>query len=87
VIHTATGKKLIAGDLVKIKIINVVFSTGGETIMAIAELSDLASSSEAEAYKKDIGQDKTTTALVDTSKVNAGLMAPGEKFEDLTHTS
>jgi DNA-directed RNA polymerase subunit E'/Rpb7 len=83
VIHVATGKKLEAGDLVKVRIFHVIFSTGGETIMATAELENVPSALEIEAYKRDIGQDKTTTSMVDTSKVNAGIMTPGQTFEDL----
>lgn len=84
VVHVATGKKLVAGDLVKVKVFHNVFSTGGETILVTAELENLPSTSEIEAYNQDIGEDKTTTSMVDTSKVNAGLMTPGQTFEDLS---
>lgn len=83
VIDIASGKVLKSGDLVKLKVLNVVFSTGGETILTTASLESLPDASEEALYNIDTGAEKVTTSFVDTSKVNVGLMEAGKDFAEL----
>jgi DNA-directed RNA polymerase subunit E'/Rpb7 len=83
VVDIASGKVLKSGDLVKLKILNVVFSTGGETILTTASLESLPDSSEESIYNIDTGAEKVTSSFVETSKVNIGLVEPGKDFNEI----
>jgi predicted RecA/RadA family phage recombinase len=83
-IHKATGRKIAEGDLVRVKAKFVRHNMGGSGFLCTGSLENIASSAEADAFRKDTGKEKVTTSMVTAEEVNPGIMTPGSTFENIS---